>query len=73
MNIFASMYIIVDGYFVANFAGKTEFATKGPAAGKPAVFPDRAGIFRPGCSADDTRIHLHAADHVSPGRGREAP
>ena len=26
MNIFASMYIIVDGYFVANFAGKTEFA-----------------------------------------------
>lgn len=26
MNIFASMYIVVDGYFVANFAGKTEFA-----------------------------------------------
>lgn len=26
MNIFASMYIIADGYFVANFAGKTEFA-----------------------------------------------
>ena len=26
MNIFASLYIIVDGYFVANFAGKTEFA-----------------------------------------------
>ena len=26
MNIFSSLYIIVDGYFVANFAGKTEFA-----------------------------------------------
>lgn len=26
MNIFASMYIVVDGYFVANYAGKTEFA-----------------------------------------------
>ena len=26
MNIFTSMYIIVDGYFVANFTGKTEFA-----------------------------------------------
>ncbi len=26
MNIFASVYIIVDGYFVANFVGKTEFA-----------------------------------------------
>ena len=26
MNIFASLYIIADGYFVANFAGKTEFA-----------------------------------------------
>lgn len=26
MNLFASLYIIVDGYFVANFAGKTEFA-----------------------------------------------
>jgi len=26
MNIFASLYIVVDGYFVANFAGKTEFA-----------------------------------------------
>lgn len=26
MNIFASLYIIVDGYFVANFVGKTEFA-----------------------------------------------
>ena len=26
MNIFTSVYIIVDGYFVANFAGKTEFA-----------------------------------------------
>ena len=26
MNIFASLYIIVDGYFVANFTGKTEFA-----------------------------------------------
>ena len=26
MNIFASLYIIVDGFFVANFAGKTEFA-----------------------------------------------
>lgn len=26
MNIFSSLYIVVDGYFVANFAGKTEFA-----------------------------------------------
>ena len=26
MNIFSSLYIIVDGFFVANFAGKTEFA-----------------------------------------------
>ncbi len=26
MNMFASLYIIADGYFVANFAGKTEFA-----------------------------------------------
>lgn len=26
MNIFASLYIVVDGYFVANFVGKTEFA-----------------------------------------------
>ncbi len=26
MNIFTSFYSIVDGYFVANFAGKTEFA-----------------------------------------------
>lgn len=26
MNLFASLYIVVDGYFVANFAGKTEFA-----------------------------------------------
>ena len=26
MNIFSSIYIVVDGYFVANFAGKTEFA-----------------------------------------------
>ena len=26
MNIFASLYIIVDGFFVANFAGKPEFA-----------------------------------------------
>ena len=26
MNIFSSVYIIADGYFVANFAGKTEFA-----------------------------------------------
>ena len=26
MNIFSSLYIIVDGYFVAAFAGKTEFA-----------------------------------------------
>ena len=26
MNIFASLYIIVDGYFVADFVGKTEFA-----------------------------------------------
>jgi putative MATE family efflux protein len=26
MNVFLSLYIIVDGYFVANFAGKTEFA-----------------------------------------------
>ncbi|MCR5663175.1 MAG: MATE family efflux transporter [bacterium] len=26
MNVFTSMYSIVDGYFVANFAGKTEFA-----------------------------------------------
>ena len=27
MNIFTSMYIIVDGYFVANFTGTTEFAS----------------------------------------------
>lgn len=26
MNIFASLYIVADGLFVANFAGKTEFA-----------------------------------------------
>ncbi len=26
MNIFASLYIVVDGYFVADFVGKTEFA-----------------------------------------------
>ena len=26
MNIFASLYIIADGFFVANFVGKTEFA-----------------------------------------------
>ncbi len=26
MNVFLSLYTIVDGYFVANFAGKTEFA-----------------------------------------------
>ena len=26
MNIFLSLYIMVDGYFVANFVGKTEFA-----------------------------------------------
>lgn len=26
MNIFSSLYIIVDGYFVADFVGKTEFA-----------------------------------------------
>ena len=26
MNIFASLYIVADGFFVANFAGKTEFA-----------------------------------------------
>lgn len=26
MNIFTSLYIIVDGYFVASFVGKTEFA-----------------------------------------------
>ncbi len=26
MNIFASLYIMVDGFFVANFAGKSEFA-----------------------------------------------
>ncbi|MBR3246035.1 MAG: MATE family efflux transporter [Parasporobacterium sp.] len=26
MNIFSSLYIIADGYFVANFVGKTEFA-----------------------------------------------
>ena len=26
MNIFLSLYIVVDGYFVANFTGKTEFA-----------------------------------------------
>ena len=26
MNIFASLYIIADGYFVANYVGKTEFA-----------------------------------------------
>ena len=26
MNVFLSLYIVVDGYFVANFAGKTEFA-----------------------------------------------
>ena len=26
MNIFASLYIIADGYFVANFVGTTEFA-----------------------------------------------
>ncbi len=27
MNIFTSIYSIVDGYFVANFVGKTEFAS----------------------------------------------
>lgn len=26
MNLFASLYIVADGFFVANFAGKTEFA-----------------------------------------------
>ena len=26
MNLFLSLYIVVDGYFVANFAGRTEFA-----------------------------------------------
>ena len=26
MNLFSSLYIIADGYFVANFTGKTEFA-----------------------------------------------
>lgn len=26
MNIFASLYIVVDGYFVADYVGKTEFA-----------------------------------------------
>lgn len=26
MNVFTSLYMVVDGYFVANFAGKTEFA-----------------------------------------------
>lgn len=26
MNVFSSLYIIADGYFVANFAGKAEFA-----------------------------------------------
>lgn len=26
MNVFLSLYIIVDGFFVANFVGKTEFA-----------------------------------------------
>ena len=26
MNLFASLYIVVDGYFVASFVGKTEFA-----------------------------------------------
>lgn len=26
MNLFTSVYTVVDGYFVANFAGKTEFA-----------------------------------------------
>ncbi|MBR6861823.1 MAG: MATE family efflux transporter, partial [Acidaminococcaceae bacterium] len=26
MNIFLSLYIVVDGFFVANFVGKTEFA-----------------------------------------------
>ena len=26
MNIFSSLYIIADGYFVANFTGQTEFA-----------------------------------------------
>ena len=26
MNLFASLYIVVDGYFVAHYAGKTEFA-----------------------------------------------
>ena len=26
MNVFTSMYIVVDGFFVARFAGKTEFA-----------------------------------------------
>ena len=26
MNLFTSLYIIVDGFFVANYAGKTEFA-----------------------------------------------
>ena len=26
MNIFTSLYIIADGYFVASFVGKTEFA-----------------------------------------------
>lgn len=26
MNIFSSLYTVADGFFVANFAGKTEFA-----------------------------------------------
>ena len=26
MNVFTSMYIVVDGFFVARFVGKTEFA-----------------------------------------------
>ena len=26
MNIFLSLYIVVDGFFVANFVGKTKFA-----------------------------------------------
>ena len=26
MNVFASLYIVADGFFVANFVGRTEFA-----------------------------------------------
>ena len=33
MNVFLSLYIVVDGYFVANFTGKTEFAAVTVCAG----------------------------------------